>query len=53
MEGPFAVGVSGALATDIVTNPIVPINGEVAVPTGPGLGVDVDMDRVASLRVDR
>jgi muconate cycloisomerase len=53
MEGPFAVGVSGALATDIVTNPIVPINGEVAVPTGPGLGVDLDMDRVASLRVDR
>jgi L-alanine-DL-glutamate epimerase-like enolase superfamily enzyme len=52
MEGPFAVGVSGALATDIVTNPIVPENGEVAVPTGPGLGVDLDMDRVTSLRVD-
>ena len=53
MEGVFAVGVSGALAADIVTNPIVPDNGEIAVPTGPGLGVELDMDRIASLRVDR
>jgi muconate cycloisomerase len=52
MEGVFAVGVSGALATDIVTNPIVPMNGEIVIPTRPGLGVDLDMDRVASLRVD-
>jgi muconate cycloisomerase len=53
MEGVFAVGVSGALAADIVTNPIVPDNAEIAVPTGPGLGVELDMDRIASLRVDR
>jgi muconate cycloisomerase len=53
MEGVFAVGVSGALAADIVTNPIVPENGEIAVPTGPGLGVELDMDRIASLRIDR
>jgi muconate cycloisomerase len=53
MEGVFAVGVSGALATDIATNPIVPENGEVAVPMAPGLGVDLDMDRIASLRIDR
>ncbi len=53
MEGVFAVGVSGALAADIVTNPIVPDNGEIAVPTGPGLGVELDMDRIASLRIDR
>jgi L-alanine-DL-glutamate epimerase-like enolase superfamily enzyme len=53
MEGVFAVGVTGALATDIVTNPIVPENGEIAVPTGPGLGVDLDMDRIAALRIDR
>ena len=53
MEGVFAVGVSGALATDIVANPIVPVNGEIAIPTGPGLGVELDMDRVDSLRVDR
>ena len=53
MEGVFAVGVSGALAADIVTNPIVPENGEIAVPRGPGLGVELDMDRIASLRIDR
>ena len=53
MEGIFAVGVSGALAADVVTNPIVPENGEIAVPTGPGLGVELDMDRIASLRIDR
>jgi muconate cycloisomerase len=53
MEGVFAVGVTGALATDIVTNPIVPDNGEIAVPAGPGLGVDLDMDRIAALRIDR
>ena len=53
MEGVFAVGVSGALATDIVTNPMVPKDGEVVVPTGPGLGVELDMERIASLRIDR
>ena len=53
MEGVFAVGVSGALATDIVTEPIVPENGEIAIPNGPGLGVELDMERVGSLRADR
>jgi L-alanine-DL-glutamate epimerase-like enolase superfamily enzyme len=52
MEGVFAVGVSGALATDIVRNPIVPLNGEIAIPMSPGLGVELDMDRVDALRVD-
>ncbi|HTY77402.1 MAG TPA: mandelate racemase/muconate lactonizing enzyme family protein [Candidatus Bathyarchaeia archaeon] len=52
MEGPFAVGRCGTLAADIVTNPIAPENGEVQVPAGPGLGVELDMERVAALRVD-
>jgi L-alanine-DL-glutamate epimerase-like enolase superfamily enzyme len=52
MEGPFAVGRCGSLATDIVTNPIGPEDGEIAVPTAPGLGVELDMDRIAALRVD-
>ena len=51
MEGVFAVGVSGALATDIVTKPLVPLNGEIVIPTLPGLGVELDMARVTSLRV--
>ena len=53
MEGVFAVGVSGALAADIVTEPIMSEDGEVPIPCGPGLGVELDMDRVASLRLDR
>jgi L-alanine-DL-glutamate epimerase-like enolase superfamily enzyme len=28
------------------------MNGEIVIPARPGLGVDLDMDRVASLRVD-
>jgi muconate cycloisomerase len=53
MEGVFAVGVSGALAADIVTEPIVPVNGEIHVPTGPGLGVELDPAALARFRVDR
>ena len=53
MEGVFAVGVSGALAADIVTEPIVPVNGEIRVPSGPGLGVELDPEAIARFRIDR
>jgi muconate cycloisomerase len=53
MEGVFAVGVSGALGADIVTEPIVPVNGEIRVPSGPGLGVELDPDAIARFRIDR
>jgi len=52
MEGVFAVGVSGALAADIVTEPIVPVNGEIRVPSGPGLGVELDPAALARYRID-
>ena len=52
MEGVFAVGVSGALATDIVENPITPVDGEIPVPDGPGLGLTLDEDAIARLRID-
>jgi len=52
MEGVFAVGVSGALADDIVENPIRPINGEIPVPDGPGLGITLDEDKLAKYRVE-
>src|SRR5262245_16564874 len=52
MEGPFAVGRCGSLAEDIVTDPIVPVDGEIVVPPGPGLGVELDMDRIEALRAD-
>lgn len=53
MEGVFAVGVSGALAADVVREPIRPQNGEIAIPDGPGLGIELDEDRIGSLRLDR
>jgi muconate cycloisomerase len=52
MEGVFAVGVSGALGADIVTEPIVPVNGEIRVPSGPGLGVELDPDALRRYRID-
>jgi len=42
-------------ATDIVTEPIEVVDGHVAVPTGPGLGVTLDrdvLDRVTTSTVD-
>jgi O-succinylbenzoate synthase len=36
-------------ARDIVTAPIEVVDGHVAVPTGPGLGVDIDLDHLASV----
>lgn len=53
MHGVFAVGVTGALAEDVVQNPIKPENGTIRIPDGSGLGVELDEDRVAALRVDR
>jgi L-alanine-DL-glutamate epimerase-like enolase superfamily enzyme len=53
MEGVFAVGVSGALGADIVTEPIVPVNGEIRVPSGPGLGVELDPKAIERYRIDR
>jgi muconate cycloisomerase len=52
MAGVFAVGVSGALAEDIVLNPIRPLDGEIAIPDGPGLGVELDEAALRRLRVD-
>lgn len=52
MEGVFAVGISGALADDIVENPIRPVDGEVPVPDGPGLGVTLDEDKLAKYRAE-
>jgi len=53
MEGVFAVGVSGALGADIVMEPIAPVNGEIKVPSGPGLGVELDEKAIARYRIDR
>lgn len=53
LDGPFAVGISGAFARDVVENPLVVENGAVTVPEGPGLGIALDEEAIAAMRVDR
>lgn len=53
LEGPFAVGVSGALAEDIVEAPLRVDNGTLRIPDQPGLGVALDEDAVRRLRIDQ
>jgi len=36
-----------------ITAPFVPVGGSMAVPTGPGIGVEVDEERVAALTTSR
>ena len=51
-DGPFAAGIAGAFARDVVAQPIRVVAGEVAVPEGPGFGVTLDEDALAAMRVD-
>jgi L-alanine-DL-glutamate epimerase-like enolase superfamily enzyme len=52
LAGPFAVGVSGFLSADLVTEPLRIENGYVLVPEAPGLGVTIDEKALRALRVD-
>ena len=53
MAGVFAVGISGALAEDIVENPIRHENGEIPISDDPGLGITLDEDALKNLRIDK
>ena len=50
-EGDFAHGILEVLASDIVTSPVRFENGEIVVPDGPGLGIELDEEKVAAYRV--
>ena len=52
IEGPFAVGIHGLIAEDIVTEPLKSVGPDVYLPEGPGLGLELDMDRIKHLRID-
>ena len=52
LDSPFAVGISGAFAGDVVREPLVVDNGAVRVPEGPGLGVTLDEEAIARMRID-
>jgi len=51
-EGPFAVGISGLIGEDVVTNPITMDGPYVTVSDAPGLGLDLDEKQIARLRID-
>jgi muconate cycloisomerase len=53
LAGPFAVGISGAFARDIVKSPLIIENGRVKVPDAPGLGVELDEIAIREMRVDK
>lgn len=46
---PAALNGPQFLACSILRQPLEPVNGELPVPTGPGLGVEVDSERLAAL----
>ena len=52
LDGPFAVGITGALRNDIVTEPLRVEGAKVFVPHGPGLGVTLCEDAVRAMRMD-
>lgn len=52
LEGPFAVGVNEILAEDIVTEPIRREGKHMFAPERPGLGVQLDEDKLRRFRVD-
>lgn len=43
--------VTESSATSLLTDPLRPVGGMLAVPTGPGLGIDLDEDELARRRV--
>lgn len=53
IDGVFAVGIDGALETDVVRDSVPIANGTLTVPTGPGLGVELDLGVCDRYRADR
>jgi L-alanine-DL-glutamate epimerase-like enolase superfamily enzyme len=49
----FEVQSSSDIISDIVDEPVVPRDGYVSVPTRPGLGIDLDWERLASYPYQR
>jgi galactonate dehydratase len=49
----FEVQASTDITTDIVDEPVVAVDGYVQVPTRPGLGIDLDWDRLAGHPYER
>jgi len=52
LVGDFQTGAADMIAEDIVAEPVRVERGQVIVPAGPGLGVELDPDKVRRFRLD-
>jgi L-alanine-DL-glutamate epimerase-like enolase superfamily enzyme len=52
LDGPFTVGLAGVIAEDVVRQPVALAGNSVRLTEAPGLGVELDDDRVRHLRVE-
>lgn len=52
LVGDFQTGLVGMLAEDILQDTVTVRDGQVVVPSGPGLGVQLDEDKLRRFRVD-
>ncbi len=50
---PAALNGPQFLNHSVITKPFVPREGKISVPSGPGLGVEIDEDQLNAIRVDR
>jgi muconate cycloisomerase len=53
LVGDFQIFATDMISEDVVTRPATMKDGYLAIPEGPGLGVEIDEDRVEHLRLDR
>jgi L-alanine-DL-glutamate epimerase-like enolase superfamily enzyme len=53
LVGDFQIFATDLISEDVVTRPATMKDGYLAIPEGPGLGVEIDEDRVEHLRLDR
>jgi muconate cycloisomerase len=52
LVGDFQTGCVDMIAEDVLSEPIVVVDGKLRVPRGAGFGVDLDPEKVAKYRVD-
>ncbi len=51
LEKPAALNGPQFLGASVLKEPLVPVGGRIPIPQGPGLGVEVDEDKIDGLRV--
>ena len=52
LQYPAALNGPQFLEGNLLQNPLEILNGELIIPSGPGLGVQVDLEKLEQLRID-